>query len=129
MTPPIRVVLVEDNQMFRETLELLLGLRPEIDVVASVETGNEAPATCAELKPDVVLMDYRMPGLNGAQATKAVLRASPTSRVVCLTASVSRKEIDQLLAAGAIACLTKDEDLDDIVTAIHEAAGRTANRT
>jgi DNA-binding NarL/FixJ family response regulator len=129
MTPPIRVILVEDNQMFRETLELLLGLRPEIDVVASVATGNDAPAACAELKPDVVLMDYRMPGLNGAQATAAVLRASPTSRVVCLTASVSRKEIDQLLAAGAIACLTKDEDLDDIVTAIHEAAGRTANHT
>jgi DNA-binding NarL/FixJ family response regulator len=119
---PIRVVLVEDNQMFRETLELLLGLRPEIDVVAAVATGNEAPATCAQLKPDVVLMDYRMPGLNGAQATAAVLRASPSSRVVCLTASVSRKEVDQLLAAGAVACITKDEDLDDIVSAIHGAA-------
>jgi DNA-binding NarL/FixJ family response regulator len=119
---PIRVVLVEDNQMFRETLELLLGLRPEIDVVAAVATGNEAPETCARLKPDVVLMDYRMPGLNGAQATRAVLRASPSSRVLCLTASVSRKEIDQLLAAGAVACITKDEDLDDIVSAIHGAA-------
>jgi DNA-binding NarL/FixJ family response regulator len=120
---PIRVVLVEDNQMFRETLELLLGLRPDIEVVAAVATGNEAPERCAELKPDVVLMDYRMPGLNGAQATRAVLRASPSSRVVCLTASVSRKEIDQLLAAGAVACLTKDEDLDDIVSAIYDAVG------
>jgi DNA-binding NarL/FixJ family response regulator len=119
---PIRVVLVEDNQMFRETLELLLGLRPEIEVVAAVATGNEAPETCARLKPDVVLMDYRMPGLNGAQATEAVLRACPSSRVVCLTASVTRKEVDQLLAAGAVACITKDEDLDDIVTAIHDAA-------
>jgi DNA-binding NarL/FixJ family response regulator len=123
---PIRVVLVEDNQMFRETLELLLGLRPEIDIVASVATGNEAPATCAQLKPDVVLMDYRMPGLNGAQATEAVLRASPSSRVVCLTASVSRKEVDQLYAAGAVACLTKDEDLDDIVSAIRDAVGEHA---
>jgi DNA-binding NarL/FixJ family response regulator len=115
-------VLVEDNQMFRETLELLLGLRSEIEVVAAVATGNEAPETCALLKPDVVVMDYRMPGLNGAQATEAVLRASPTSRVVCLTASVTRKEVDQLLAAGAVACLTKDEDLDDIVDAILGAA-------
>jgi DNA-binding NarL/FixJ family response regulator len=123
---PIRVVLVEDNQMFRETLELLLGLRPEIDIVAAVATGSEAPARCAELKPDVVLMDYRMPGLNGAQATKAVLRASPSSRVVCLTASVSRKEVDQLYAAGAVACLTKDEDLDEIVNAIHGAVAGPA---
>jgi DNA-binding NarL/FixJ family response regulator len=115
-------VLVEDNQMFRETLELLLGLRPDIEIVASVPTGSEAPEVCAALRPDVVLMDYRMPGLNGAQATEAVLRASPGSRVVCLTASVSRKEIDQLLAAGAVACLTKDEDLDEIVAAIHQAA-------
>src|SRR6266571_6706505 len=103
---PVRLVLVEDNQIFRETLELLFELRPEIDVVASVASGNAAPEVCARLKPDVVLMDYRMPGLNGAQATAAVLSASPTSRVVCLTASVSRKEVDQLLAAGAVACLT-----------------------
>ena len=126
MTAAVRLVLVEDNQVFRETLELLLGLRPDIDVIASVATGNEAPMICAELLPDVVLMDYRMPGLNGAQATEAVLRASPSSSVVCLTASVSRKEVDQLLAAGAVACLTKDEDLDEIVAAIHEAAGHAA---
>jgi len=126
VTAAVRLVLVEDNQVFRETLELLLGLRPDIDVIASVATGNEAPMICAELLPDVVLMDYRMPGLNGAQATEAVLRASPSSSVVCLTASVSRKEVDQLLAAGAVACLTKDEDLDEIVAAIHEAAGHAA---
>ena len=126
MTGSVRVVLVEDNQMFRETLELLFELRPDIEVVASVGSGNEAPEICARLQPDVVLMDYRMPGLNGAQATQAVLRASPTSRVVCLTASVSRKEVDQLLAAGAVACLTKDEDLEQIVAAVHDAAGRTA---
>ena len=126
MTAAVRLVLVEDNQVFRETLELLLGLRPDIDVIASVATGNEAPMICAELLPDVVLMDYRMPGLNGAQATEAVLRASPSSSIVCLTASVSRKEVDQLLAAGAVACLTKDEDLDEIVAAIHEAAGHAA---
>ena len=112
--------------MFRETLELLLGLRPDIDVIASVARGNEAPEACARLEPDVVLMDYRMPGLNGAQATEAVLAAAPSARVVCLTASVSRKEVVQLLAAGAVACLTKDEDLDDIVAAIHDAAARPA---
>jgi DNA-binding NarL/FixJ family response regulator len=127
MIEPIRVVLVEDNQLFRETLELLLELRPEIQVLTAVPTGNEAPDVCARLRPDVVVMDYRMPGLNGAQATRAVLQASPTSRVVCLTASVSRKETRQLFEAGAVACIGKDGDLDAIVDAIREAAGRAAH--
>jgi DNA-binding NarL/FixJ family response regulator len=124
MTDPIRVVLVEDNDTFRETLELLFGLRPEIEVVASLSNGNHAPEVCAELGPDVVVMDYRMPGLDGAQVTRAVLAAAPAVRVVCLTASVSRREVAQLREAGAVACLTKDEGLEEIVGAVREAAGR-----
>jgi len=116
------VVLVEDNDVFRETLELLLGLRGDIDVVASVATGQEAVEVCAELEPDVVVVDYRMPGLNGAQTTAEVLRASPRSRVVCLTASISREEMSSLVDAGVVACLTKDEDLEQIVASIHTAA-------
>jgi DNA-binding NarL/FixJ family response regulator len=126
MAAPISVLLVEDNQMFRETLELLLGLRGEIAVVAAVGTGGEAAANCARLRPDVVLMDYRMPGLNGVQATLEVLRASPASRVVCLTASVSQSEVDDLLRAGAYACLMKDADLDQIVATIRAAASEGA---
>lgn len=116
--PRARVVIVEDNRLFRETLELLLELREEIEVVGSVDGGVEAVELCRRLTPDAVLMDYRMPGLNGAQATEAVLEASPESRVVCLTASVSAKERELVLAAGAVACLTKDEGLDRIVDAI-----------
>jgi len=119
---PVRVVLVEDNETFRETLELLFGLRDEIEVVATVETGDKAPWLVAELRPDVVLMDYRMPGLNGAEATRAVLEACPETSVVCLTASVSAKEIAEVLAAGAVACVAKDEDFDRLVAAIQEAA-------
>jgi DNA-binding NarL/FixJ family response regulator len=119
---PVRVVLVEDNETFRETLELLFGLRDEIEVVATVETGDKAPWLVAELKPDVVLMDYRMPGLNGAEATRAVLEACPETSVVCLTASVSASEITEVLAAGAVACVGKDEDFDRLVAAIQEAA-------
>jgi DNA-binding NarL/FixJ family response regulator len=121
---PIRVVLVEDNDSFRETLQLLFGLRPEIQVVGSAATGHEAPALCAQLAPDVVLMDYRMPGMNGAETTRAVLAAAPGTSVVCLTASVTRTEIGELLEAGAVACVTKDEDFDRIVAAVEEAAGR-----
>ena len=124
--PGVRLVLVEDNQVFRETLELLLGLRGDLDVVGSVGSGSEAVDICRQLSPDVALVDYRMPGLDGAQTTTEVLRASPATRVVCLTASVSQDEVDQLYAAGAVGCLTKDEDLDRIVEAIREAASGAA---
>jgi DNA-binding NarL/FixJ family response regulator len=119
---PVRVILVEDNDIFRETLELLFGLRDEIDVVGSVSQGDSAPRLVAELRPDVVLMDYRMPGLNGAEATRAVLDACPTTKVVCLSASVTAQEVDEVLAAGAVACVTKDEDFDRLVKTVQEAA-------
>ena len=122
----VRVALVEDNDVFRETLELLLSLRGDIEIVASVATGQEAIKLCADLEPDVVLVDYRMPGLNGAQTTTEILEASPRSRVICLTASISRDEMASLVAAGAVACLTKDEDLERIVASIHSAATSAA---
>jgi DNA-binding NarL/FixJ family response regulator len=123
---PIRVLIVEDNQTFRETLNLLFGMRPEIQVVGSVATGDEAPGACQVLHPDVVLMDYRMPGMNGAEATRAVLSSSPETQVVCLTASVTLKEIEDLRRAGAVACLTKDAEFDEIIDAVSSAAGRAA---
>jgi DNA-binding NarL/FixJ family response regulator len=123
---PIRVLIVEDNATFRETLQLLFELRPEIDVVAGIATGDEAPAACEEHAPDVVLMDYRMPGMNGAEATRAVRAACPQARVVCLTASVSQREVDELVDAGVVRCLSKDEGFDEIVEAVRAAAGAHA---
>jgi DNA-binding NarL/FixJ family response regulator len=121
---PVRVALVEDNDVFREALEMLLGLQPGLDVVASAADGNDAVALCREHSPDVVLMDYRLPGLDGVQATRLLLEACPEVAVVCLTASANLREVDALYAAGAVACLTKDEPLDDIVAAIHRAAAK-----
>jgi two-component system response regulator DesR len=119
---PIRLVLVEDNQVFREALELLLGLRSDIEVVASVAEGSAAAAVVREHRPDVVLMDYRLPGIDGVQATRAVREASPGVAVVCLTASANLREVDALFEAGAVACLSKDQELDEIVEAIRRAA-------
>ena len=126
MSEPIRVVLVEDNDVFREALELLLGLRPEMSVVATVADGQDAADVVAELRPDVVLMDYRLPGLDGVQATRAVKQAYPDAAVVCLTASANLRERDALLEAGAVDCLRKDVGLDAIVAAIRSAARRAA---
>jgi DNA-binding NarL/FixJ family response regulator len=119
---PVTVLLVEDNDTFRETLQLLFGLRDEVEVVGSVAMGDEAPPLVAELRPDVVLMDYRMPGLNGAEATRAVLAAYPGTRVVCLSASVTAEEVEEVRRAGAVACVTKDEDFDRLVATIQKAA-------
>ena len=122
MTAPIRIVLVEDNQVFREALELLLGMRADIEIVASVGDGSDAVAACEKYRPQVVLMDYRLPGMDGVQATTAVREAHPEIGVVCLTASANAREIEALYEAGAAACLTKDQELDDIVAALKQAA-------
>ena len=122
----IRIVLVEDNQIFREALELLLGLQGDIDVVASVGSGSDAVAAAQEHEPHVVLMDYRLPGLDGVQATRAVREAAPGVAVVCLTASANFREVDALYEAGAVACLSKDQELDEIIAAIRRAVGAHA---
>lgn len=126
MGRPIRILLVEDNQVFREALELLLGMRADIDVVASVGDGGEVVAAADKHRPEVVLMDYRLPGMDGVQATAALKEHHPEIAVVCLTASANAREVEALYAAGATACLTKDQELDDIVDAVKRAAGNAA---
>jgi len=121
MAAAIRLLLVEDNQVFREALELLLGLQNDIEVVASVAEGSSAAEAVREHRPDVVLMDYRLPGIDGVQATRAVRDADPDVAVVCLTASANLREVDALYEAGAVACLSKDQELDEIVDAIRNA--------
>jgi DNA-binding NarL/FixJ family response regulator len=123
---PVRILLVEDNAVFREALELLFSLRDDVDVVASVGDGNAAVPACIEHEPDVVLMDYRLPGLDGVQATRAVRAACPQAAVVCLTASAGGREIEALQEAGAITCLRKDQELEEIVDAIKRAAESAA---
>ena len=118
MGRPIRILLVEDNQVFREALELLLGMRADVEVVASVGDGSEVVAAVDKHAPQVVLMDYRLPGMDGVQATVAVKERHPEVAVVCLTASANLREVDALFEAGVVACLSKDQELDEIVAAI-----------
>jgi DNA-binding NarL/FixJ family response regulator len=123
---PIGVVLVEDNDVFREALELMLEVTPDIRVVGAVPDGESALELCPRIDPDVVLVDYRLPGLDGVETTAALRTACPRTSVVVLTATAETGEVQALLDAGAVACLTKDRGLEEIVGAIRDAAGRGA---
>ena len=122
---PIEVLLVEDNDVFREALEVLLGLAGGLHVVGAVADGESALEACRERAPDVVVMDYRLPDLDGVQTTRALRTACPQAAIVALTAAADAPEIEALLDAGAVACLSKDRELDEIVAAIR-AAGEHA---
>jgi DNA-binding NarL/FixJ family response regulator len=125
-TQPIRILLVEDNDVFRQALELLLGLQEGLEVVGSVAEGTAVVAACEEFNPDVCVMDFRLPGMDGVEATMALRDACPRVAVVCLTASASTRELEALEAAGAVACLRKDQELDEIVDAIRDAGARSS---
>jgi DNA-binding NarL/FixJ family response regulator len=119
---PIRIVLIEDNDVFREALELLLTLHAELEVVGAAASGSRAVDLCRELSPDVLLVDYRLPGLDGVQVTRTVRKHCPAVAVVALTAAAGEREIKALLDAGATACIRKDEPLDAISAAVRAAA-------
>ena len=126
MAGPIRVLLVEDNQVFREALELLLDLRDDIEIVGSVGAGTDVVPALREHEPDVVVTDYRLPDMDGVQATRAIHDVAPNVAVVVLTASANLREMDALRDAGAVACLSKDQELDAIVGAIRGAVSNRA---
>ena len=116
-----RLLLVEDNEVYRSSLELLLGLQPDLEVVGAVGSGDEAAEAASRVQADVVLMDYRLPGLDGAAATRAVI-ASSGAAVVCLTAEATTEERDEVLRAGAVGLVEKGVPIEALTAAIREAA-------
>ncbi len=121
MVGEIRVLLAEDNEVYRSTLELLLDGRDGISVVGAVADGRAAVAAVAELEPDVVLMDFRLPGLDGAEATAAVRALRPETAVVCLTAEAGDEDRVAVREAGAVALVEKGRPTEEIVDAIRSA--------
>lgn len=121
MARPVRIVLIEDNDVFREALRMLLTIDGDIEIVGEEDDGSLAVELCTRLEPDVALVDYRLPGLDGVEVTRALRRACPGTTVVALTAAAEAREMEALLAAGAAACVRKDEPLDAIAQAVRDA--------
>ncbi|CAM5694984.1 response regulator [Streptomyces purpurascens] len=116
---PARVVVVDDQTVVREGIVMLLGLLPGIEVVGAAGDGEEAVRLVAELAPDVVLMDLRMPRCDGVEATRRIRAQHPGTQVVVLTTYADDESLFPALAAGARGYLTKDAGGDEIVRAVH----------
>jgi DNA-binding NarL/FixJ family response regulator len=118
----IRVLLVDDQALFREGLETLLSVHRDIQVVGQASNGQEAVEVAAQVGPDVVLMDVRMPILNGVRATRRLKRAQPQCRVIVLTTFDDDEYVFDALRAGAVGYLLKDVASARLVEAIRAAA-------
>ena len=118
----IRLLLVDDQALFREGLHTLLSLHEDLQVVGEAGNGIEALAAADELRPDVVLMDLRMPVLDGVAATRRLLAAHPTTRVIVVTTFDDDELVFDGLRAGAVGYLLKDVSSDKLVEAIRAAA-------
>ena len=119
---PVRVLLVDDQSLFREALATLLGVREEVEVVGEAADGAEALECAARLQPDVVLMDLRMPGLDGIAATRRLRAQLPAVRVIALTTFDTDEEVFAALRAGAVGYLLKDVSSGRLVEAVLAAA-------
>ena len=118
----IRVVLADDQRLVRTGLRMILAAVDDIEVVGEAADGHEAVAVCAELRPDVVLMDVRMPGLDGIDATREVVAADDPPRVLVLTTFDLDDIVYDALRAGASGFLLKDAPEERLVTAIRVVA-------
>ena len=120
--PIIRVLVVDDHHLFRTGLSALLGSHPEIEVVAQASGGRMGVRLARELRPDVVLMDLRMPDLQGVEATRAIVANDPSTRVVALTVSTEEPDVAATMQAGACGFLVKDAPIEDVIVAVRAAA-------
>ena len=120
---PLRVLIADDHPLFRHGIAALLQASPEFEVVGEATTGEEAIALAEQLQPDVILMDIRMPGINGIEATRGILHTSPHIRVLMVTMSEDDASVFTAMRAGARGYVLKEAQKDDMLRAIR-AIGR-----
>jgi NarL family two-component system response regulator LiaR len=125
-SPPIRVMLVDDHTMVRRGLATFLMVFDDLELVGEAASGEDGIQLCAQVTPDVVLMDMVMPDMDGVTATRAIRQQFPGVQVVALTSFKEEELVQDALQAGAIGYLLKDVSADELAQAIRAAhAGRT----
>ena len=123
--PPIRILSVEDHPVFREGLRTIISCQPDMVLVAQAATAVEAMAEFKRYRPDVTLMDIRLPGTNGTDALIAIRGEYPQARIIMLTTSDSDGEIQRAMRAGAAAYILKSMPQDELLGVIRSVhAGR-----
>jgi DNA-binding NarL/FixJ family response regulator len=121
----LKLLLADDHQIVRQGLQALLGAQPDFEVVGEAADGPEAVRLTERLRPDVLILDLTMPGLNGLEVAREVARRAPRTRVVILSMHSDGAYVLEAIRAGALAYVLKDAGADELVRAIHEvAAGR-----
>jgi DNA-binding NarL/FixJ family response regulator len=119
---PIRVLVVDDHDLFRAGLASLLATQPDIEVVAQASGGRMGVRLADELRPDVVIMDLRMPDVEGADATRTILERNPGMRVLVLTVATDDSDVESALEAGACGFIAKDTPVGSVAVAVRAAA-------
>jgi DNA-binding NarL/FixJ family response regulator len=117
---PARILVVDDHRLVREGLVSLLRTHPEIEVVGEASGGDEAVAKAKSLRPDVVLMDISMPGMNGITATRLIKKDAPEVKVIMLTMLDQEGYVYEAVKAGATGYLLKNAGLEELVSSIKE---------
>jgi DNA-binding NarL/FixJ family response regulator len=120
--PPIRLMIADDHQLFREGVKALLATTTDIVIVAEAGDGSAAVAQCREIKPDIVLMDIHMPGLNGIEATKQILLGQPTTGIIMLTMLEDDASVFAAMRAGARGYLLKGASPQEMLSVIRAVA-------
>ena len=117
---PISVLIVEDHTMVREGLRAMLKLESDLEVAGEARDGREAVAMAMKLRPNVVLMDIAMPGLNGLEASRQLVKALPSTRIIILTAHCDDAYVQSAVGCGVAGFLLKQDSAHDICRAIRE---------
>lgn len=119
----IRILLADDHVVMRQGLRTLLQTQPEIEVIGEADDGRAAVRLARELRPQVIIMDIAMEGLNGVEATRQVLADNPEVRVLALSMHSEKQYVSEMLAAGAAGYLLKNSPVEELIRAINVAIG------
>nr|WP_237089513.1 response regulator transcription factor [Nocardioides dokdonensis] len=121
-TEPIRVMVVDDQELFRRGLTMLLGIEGGIEVVGEAGDGIEGTTMAASVAPDVVLLDIRMPKRTGIEACRAIKEAVPSAKIIMLTVSDEEADLYEAVKSGASGYLLKDSSIEEVAQAVRVVA-------